>query len=113
MKTYFVALACCFVMVGVLAYAQGAEEGYQMARVVSFERVAANAQHMENQDNYKIGMRLGDTLYKCTANAPASTFMNWITGKEFPARVTGKVLQVKNSDGQIVELNIVGKKTPK
>ena len=113
MKTWSIALSCCIAMAAMLAYAQSADEGYQMARVVAFERAAADAQHMENSDRYKISMRLGDTLYVCHANAPTATFIDWSTGKQFPAKLNGKVLLVKNPDGQVVELNIVSKKTPK
>ena len=116
MKTRLVVLSCCIAMAAMLAYAQSADEGYQMARVVAIERVAANAQHMENEDNYKISMRLGGIVYACHASAPAAVFIDWTTGKEFPAKLNvpnGKVLLVKNPDGQVVELNIVGKKTPK
>ena len=63
--------------------------------------------------DYKISMRLGDTVYACRASAPAAVFIDWTAGKEFPAKLNGKVLLVKNPDGQVVELNIVGKKTPK
>jgi hypothetical protein len=100
-------------MAAMLAYAQSADEGYQMARVVSFEKLAADAQHMENSDRYKISMRLGDTVYACHASAPAAVFIDWSAGKEFPAKLNGKILLVKNANGQVVELNIVGKKTPK
>lgn len=116
MKTRLIALSFCITMAAMLAYAQTADEGYQMARVVAIERVAANAQHMENEDNYKISMNLGGTVYACHASAPAATFMDWTIGKEFPAKLNdpkGKVLLVKNSNGQIVEMNIVGRKTPK
>ncbi len=116
MKTRLVVLSCCIAMAAMLAYAQSADEGYQMARVVAIERVAANAQHMENEDNYKISMRLGGIVYACHANAPVATFMDWTIGKEFPAKLNvpnGKVLLVKNANGQVVELNIVGRKTPK
>ena len=100
-------------MAAMLAYAQSADEGYQTARVVSFEKVAANAQHMADSDRYKISMRMGDTVYACHASAPAAVFLDWTPGKEFPAKLNGKVLLVKNPNGQIVELTIVGKKTPK
>lgn len=113
MKRNLLALSCCIAISAMLAFAQGADEGFQMARVVSFERVAASAQHMENGDNYKISMRLGQTIYLCHANAPVAVFNDWTNGKEFPTRVNGKVLQVKNTDGQIVELTITGKKTVK
>jgi len=113
MKTCLVALSCCITMAAMLAYAQSADEGYQMARVVSFERVAADAQHMGDSDRYKISMRLGDVIYACHASAPAATFIDWTTGKEFPAKLNGKILLVKNPNGQVVELNIVGKKTPR
>jgi hypothetical protein len=100
-------------MAAALAYAQGADEGYQTARVVAFERVAADSQHMAEGDRYKISMRLAETVYACRAGAPAAVFIDWTIGKEFPAKVNGKVLQVKNPNGQIVELTIVSKKTPK
>jgi len=113
MKTWLVAISCCITMAGVLASAQSADEGYQTARVVSFEKIAANAQHMADSGGYKISMRLGDTVYACRTGGPAAAFLDWTTGKEFPAKLNGKVLLVKNPDGQVLELTIVGKKTPK
>ncbi len=113
MKKCLVALSCCVAMAAMLAYAQSGDEGYQIARVVAIERVAANAQHMENEDNYKISMRLGDTVYACHASGPAADFMDWTNGKEFPAKLDGKALLVKSPNGHLVQLNIVGKKTPK
>ncbi len=113
MKTRLLALSCCITMAAMLAYAQGTDEGYQTARVVAFERVAADAQHMADSEHYKISMRLGETIYACRASAPAAVFIDWTIGKEFPAKLNGKVLLVKNPNGQIVELNIVGKKTSK
>ena len=113
MKTFLVALSCCIAMFAMLAYAQDSDEGYQMARVVSFERFPADAQHMENADRYKISMQLGNVIYNCHATAPAADFIDWSTGKEFPAKLNGKVLLVKNPNGHLLEMNIVGKKTPK
>ena len=116
MKKYLAALSCCIIMAAMLAYAQGADEGYQTAKVVAFERLAADAQHMADADRYRISMRMADTVYGCRASAPASVFLDWTTGKEFPAKITGKdgkVLLVKNPNGQVVELTITGKKTPK
>jgi len=113
MKTSLLALSCCIALVATLAYAQSADDGYQPARVVVFERVAADAQHMENSDSYKISMRLGDTIYHCHASGSAATFNDWTIGKEFPAKVNGKTLLVKNPDGQVIEMNIVGRKTSK
>jgi hypothetical protein len=100
-------------MAAMLAYGQSADEGYQMARVVSFERVAANVQHPEDSDRYKISMRLGNTVYSCHASGPAAVFIDWSPGKEFPTKLNGKTLQVKSPNGEVVELNIVGKKAPK
>ena len=111
MKKCLVVFLCCITMAAMLAYAQGGDEGFQMAKVVAFERQAAKTQHMETSDDYKISMRLGDTVYACKASAPVTVFNDWTTGKEFPTRVNGKVLQVKNTDGQIIEMKIVGKKT--
>ena len=113
MKAWLVAVSCCITMAATLACAQGTDEGYQTAKVVSYEKLASNAQHMADSGGYKISMRLGDTVYACRASGPASAFIDWTTGKEFPAKVNAKVLLVKNPNGQIVELNIVGKKTAK
>jgi hypothetical protein len=96
-----------------LAYGQGADEGYQPARVVSLEKLAADARHPEKSDQYKISMRLGNTLYACHASAPASVFIDWHEGKEFPAKLDGNVLLVKGPNGQTAELNIDKTKTPK
>jgi len=116
MKTRLVVLSCCITMAAILVFAQGADEGYQTAKVVAFERLAADAQHMADADRYKISMRMADTVYACRGNAPASVFLDWTVGKEFPAKLSGKdgkVLQVKNPNGQIVELTVTGKKTAK
>ena len=113
MKTLLVAFLCCITMAAMLAFAQGADDGYQPARVVSIERVAADARNMANSDQYKISMRLGDTVYACHASASPAVFIDWSSGKEFPAKLNGKVLLVKNPNGHVVELNVVGKKTPK
>jgi len=113
MKAWLVAVSCCITMAAMLAYGQSTDEGYQTAKVVAYERLAANAQHMEDSGGYKISMRLGNTVYACRASGPAEAFVDWTAGKEFPAKVNAKVLLVKNPNGQVVELNIVGKKTAK
>jgi hypothetical protein len=110
MKRYVVAFLCYIAMAGMLAYAQSADEGFQTATVVSIEKLAADAQHMEKGDQFKISMSMGDVLYMCKVSAPAATFMEWTRGKQFPAREDGKTLLVKNKDGQVVELNIAKKK---
>jgi hypothetical protein len=113
MKKSLIALLGCLTLSAVLAFAQSADEGYQMARVVSIEKVAADAQHMTDSDHYKIAMHLGDMVYSCHASASPAVFIDWSSGKEFPAKVNGKTMLVKGPNGQVVELNIVGKKTPK
>ncbi|MGH9501076.1 MAG: hypothetical protein ACRD3L_18195 [Terriglobales bacterium] len=113
MKRCLAVAFCCLTLMATLAYAQGGDEGYQTATVVSIEKLAADAQHMENSNRYKISMSMGDTLYVCKASAPAATFMEWTNGKQFPARVSpdGKVLTVKNKNGQLVDLNIAKRKS--
>jgi len=113
MKKYLFALLCCIGVAVTLAWSQGMDEGSQLGTVVTFERAAANAQHMENEDNYNMQMRLGNVLYKCRASGSASTFVDWSPGKQFPARLSGNILQVKGPNGQIVDWNIVGKKVGK
>jgi hypothetical protein len=113
MKKCWMALLCFVTMAAMLAFAQSADEVNQTATVVSIDKVAADAQHPENADRYKISMRLGNTIYSCHANGNPAVFLGWSPGKEFPARLEGKVLQVKGPNGQVVDLNIVGKKTAK
>ena len=110
MKKCLVATLCCVTLAGIFAYAQSADEGYQTATVVSIEKLAADAQHMEKGDQFKISMNMGGVLYMCKVSAPAAQFMDWTRGKEFPAKENDKVLLVKNKNGQIVELNISKKK---
>jgi hypothetical protein len=112
MKTLFAVL--CWCVIAILACAQS-DEGFQPAKVVAFERVASDAQHPEKSDDYKISMRLDGIIYNCHANGSVTVFNDWTVNKEFPARVSGngKILQVKNFDGQIIEMNVVGKKKPK
>jgi hypothetical protein len=113
MKRTAILLSICLALSAVFAYAQ--DEGFQTATVVAFERAANDAQHPEKADNYKISMRIGDIIYNCHANAPVTVFNDWTINKQFPARVSpnGKIMEVKNFDGQMVELNITGKKKPK
>ncbi len=113
MMKLWIVLMCFITLAAMLAHAQGMDEGFQMATVVSIDRVPADAQHPENADRYKIAMRLGNTIYSCHANGGPAVFLGWSPGKEFPAKLNDKVLQVKSPNGQIVDLNIVGKKTPK
>ena len=112
MKKRWMALLWFVAMAAMFAFAQTADEGYQMATVVSIDRVPADAQHPENADRYKIAMRPGNTVYSCHGSGGPAVFLDWSPGKQFPARLNGKVLQVKGPNGQVVDLNIVGKKTP-
>jgi len=56
---------------------------------------------------------MGNTVYMCHGSGPAAAFLDWSPGKEFPAKLSDKILQVTSPNGQVVDLNIVGKKTPK
>lgn len=97
-------------LAAVMAYAQ---DDYQPAKVIAFEKVAADVQHPEKADSYKMSLRLGDTVYNCQGHGSVATFNDWTTGKEVPAKVNGKSLMVKNFDGQVLELKITGMKRPK
>ena len=112
MKRFIILLSICLALLALAANAQG---DFQNAIVVAFDRVPNDAQHPEKNDSYKISMRLGDVIYNCHANAPVTVFNDWTVNKQFPARVSpnGKILEVKNFDGQIINMNIVGKKKPK
>jgi len=111
MRRFSAVVVTLMMLAALLAFAQDA--GFQTARVIAFERVANDEQHPEKADSYKMSMRIGDTIYNCKANAPVKVFNDWTTGKEFPAKVMDKTMQVKNFDGQIIELTIVNKKKPK
>ena len=106
-------LICFVVLVAGLAYAQNADDGFQPATVVSIDKFSADARHPEDADRYKISMRLGNTVYSCHATGTPAVFLGWSPGKEFPTKLDGKMLQVKSPNGQVVDMNIVAKKTPK
>ena len=100
MKKYSMAVLCLVTMTAMLAYAQSADEGFQMATVSQSTECPADAQHPENADRYKISMRLGNTIYSCHANGSPAVFLGWSPNKEFPARLDGnKLLQVKSPNG--------------
>lgn len=113
MKRALVVLGC-LVLAAVLVYAQS-DEGFQTAKVIAFEKVANSVQHPENADSYKMSLRIGDTVYNCKGNGPVAMFNDWTTGKEVPAKVnaSAKTIQVKNFDGQMIELRIAGTKKAK
>jgi P pilus assembly chaperone PapD len=113
MKTRLLAVTCFVALAALIAYAQTTPPGFEMATVVSIDKVPADARHPENANQYKIAMRMGDTIYNCHANGSPAVFIDWSPNKQFPAQVNGKVLQVKNKDGQMVDLNITGKKAAK
>jgi hypothetical protein len=103
MKTRLLVLWCCVTLLATLAFAQSFD---QTARVASIEKMAANAQHPEDVDRYKIMMRMGATLYKCEATGTPALFMGWSPGKEFPAHLNGKVLLVKSPNGDVAQLDV-------
>ena len=107
MKQTALALLCYVALCAMLAFAQ------TTATVVSIDKVASDARHPEKGDQYKIAMRMGNTVYMCHGSGPAANFLDWSPGKEFPARLNDKILQVTGPNGQVVDLNIVGKKTAK
>ena len=94
-----------------IALTSVAQDGYQPARVVAFEKVASSPQHPENADKYKMSMQVGEIFYKCEARGPVSVFNDWTTGKEYPARIDekAKMMQVKGPGGDVT-LTITGKK---
>ena len=106
MKKRLIAVTCFIALAAMLAFGQNADDGFQMGRVMSIEKLAENAQHMSDEINYKILMRLGDTIYDCRTSAQAATFIDWSPGKQFPVKIEGKILLAKNFDGQIVQMNI-------
>ena len=113
MKTGLLVVTCFVVLAALIASAQTAPAGFEMATVVSIDKVPADARHPENADRYRIAMRMGDTIYTCHANASPAVFIDWSPGKQFPAQLDGKVLHVKNKDGQMIDLNVTGRKTVK
>jgi hypothetical protein len=107
MKRNLTVLLCCLSICGTLAFAQ------TTATVVSIDKQSSDARHPEKGDQYKIAMRIGNTIYMCHASGPASNFLDWSPGKEFPAQLSDKVMQVAGPNGTVVELNIAGKKAAK
>ena len=112
MQTRSIALSFFLITATLVATAQTTDDGFQMAKVVSIDRVPADARHPENADQYKISMLLSGTIYTCHATGSPAIFLDWSPNKEFPAKLTDKIMQVKGPQG-LVDLNVVGKKTPK
>jgi hypothetical protein len=104
-----IALFCCCVLFATLALAQTAD----MATVVSIDKLASDAKHPEKGDQYKIAMRIGSTVYVCHGSGPASAFIDWSPGKQFPTKVSDKMLEVTGPNGVVVDLTVTGKKTAK
>lgn len=113
MRTRLIALSCCIALTAMFAYAQTGD--FQPATVVSIDKLASNAQHPEEGDHYRIGMRMGDTIFICRGSGSPALYMGWSPNKEFPAKVDlkAKTLTVKGPNDQLVELTITGKKTAK
>src|SRR5215469_9588257 len=80
MKTSWV-LVLCIAMAGTLAYGQSGDAGYQTATVVSIDKVAADARHPEKAGEYKVAMRMGNTLYMCQSSASPAAFLDWSPNK--------------------------------
>jgi hypothetical protein len=115
MKKRLVVSFCLFAVLATLAYAQTSDDGFQTGTIVAFERAAADAQHMENEDYYNVMMKIGDTVYKCRTSGPAATFIDWSINKQFPAQLNekAKTILVKSPSGETVTMNIKGKKVQK
>ena len=113
MKTRLAVLSCCITMAALLAFAQSADEGYQTAGWSPSKESPPipSIWPMEIATRFPCAWRTRSDV--CRASGSAATFIDWTIGKEFPTRLNGKVLQVKNPNGQIVELTIAGKKTQK
>ncbi|MGA7461078.1 MAG: hypothetical protein WBW69_12690 [Candidatus Korobacteraceae bacterium] len=113
MRTRLIALSCCIALTAMLAYAQTGD--FQPATVVSIDKMASDAQHPEYGDHYRIGMRIGDTIYTCRGSGGPAQYMGWAPNKEFPAQVDlkAKTITVKGPADQPVVLTITGKKIAK
>lgn len=109
LRSTAIALAFCLSLAALFAFAQ---DGFQTAQVVSFEKVAQNEQHAESADHYKIAMRMNGVVYICKAEGPITDFMGWAPGKQFPAQLDAKekVMLVKSPSGNTVQLNVTSKK---
>jgi hypothetical protein len=46
----------------------------------------------------------------CHGSGPASAFLDWSPGKQFPTKVSDKMLEVTGPNGVVVDLNVTGKK---
>ncbi len=110
MRTRLIALSCCIALTAMFAYAQTGD--FQPATVVSIDKMASDAQHPEYGDHYRVGMRIGDTIYTCRGSGGPAQYMGWAPNKEFPAQVDlkAKTITVKGPADQPVVLTITGKK---
>src|SRR5271165_7081008 len=90
MRNRLMSVLCCLTLFTTVAFSQTSDIGSQTATVVSIDKLAAEAKHPEKGDQCKIAMRIGSTLYLCHGSGPASAFLDWSPGKQFPTKVSEK-----------------------
>jgi len=99
------------------AAAQGSN--YQNAKILTVQKLpgssgsstGTDAPISAETDRYNVNIQLGDSVYTCRATAPGGSDLDWTQGKSVQAKVKGKAMYLKRSNGAVVKLSIVGKKT--
>lgn len=79
---------------------------YQRGKIIKVETQESNApSHADaplqaEVTTYHISIQLGGKVYVCRYHSGAENDLTWIEGKEVQARVNGKVLYVKKTNGK-------------
>jgi len=80
---------------------------YQTGKIIKVERQESHASSggtdaatKEAVTSYHISIQLGDKIYVCRYQTSPDNDISWVEGKDVQARVSGKAVFVKRSNGK-------------
>lgn len=93
-------------------FAQNTE--FQTGKIVAVQKMdsaiptgSTDAPTAQNRQRYKISIHLNDSTYVCRADTTEEMDLEWAQGKEVPARVNGKNMELRRTNGKVVRLKIL------
>jgi len=117
---YLVLVALLASTICVPAFSKEQKDNFQTAKVVQVEKLPPRDNPNVNTPNnipldpgvstYNVSIQVGDTIYTCLFKTNGPEEPSWKAGSEVQARVTKRVVYLKDNAGQVQEASIVGKK---
>jgi hypothetical protein len=103
-----------FFCLTLLAVTGLAAHQYQAGKIIKVERQESHS-HSGGTDapattevsSYHVSVQLGDKIYVCNYDTNSDRDISWAEGKDVEARVTGRVVYVKNANGKEVKGSIL------